>query len=155
MPAPLFPAMTAPPPHPRPIRIHSLTEADIACAAAADLGVPLLLVSAPGAAASAGAGWFREVVARAAARHPSVAMTAVLDCADRPGDALGALSAGVAMLLFSGRADVAERLADIAAQRGAHLLTALPDALDLRRVRDPRRACRDWLSGQDDGHVTE
>lgn len=139
--------MTALPPHPRPIRIHSLTDADAACAAAADLDVPLLLVSAPGAAASAGAGWFHEVTARAAARHPSVAMTAVLDCADRPGDALGALSAGIGAILFSGRADVAERLADIAVQRGSRLLTALPQALDLRGVRDPRCACRNWLTG--------
>ncbi|QCO01766.1 hypothetical protein [Azospirillum argentinense] len=147
--------MTAQPPHPRPIRFQSLSDADTACAAAADLGVPLLLVSVPGAAASAGAGWFRAVAARAAARHPSVAMTAVLDCADRPGDALGALSAGIGAILFTGRLDVAERLADIAAQHGVRLLTALPDALDLRGVRDPRRACRDWLNGQDGGHVTE
>ncbi|MGY0831556.1 hypothetical protein [Azospirillum argentinense] len=147
--------MTALPPHSRPIRIHSLTDADAACAAAAELGVPLLLVSAPGAAASAGAGWFRAVAARAAARHPSVAMTAVLDCADRPGDALGALSAGIGAILFTGRLDVAERLADIATQRGARLLTALPEALDLRGARDPRRTCRNWLGGQDGGHVTE
>lgn len=147
--------MTTLPPHPRPIRIHSLTDADAACAVAADLGVPLLLVSAPGAAASAGAAWFREVAARAAARHPSVAMTAVLDCADRPGDALGALSAGIGAILFTGRPDVAERLADIAAQRNARLLTALPEALDLRGVRDPRRACRNWLNGRNEGHVTE
>ncbi|KAA0688699.1 hypothetical protein [Azospirillum brasilense] len=147
--------MTAVPAHSRPIRIHGLSDADAACAVATDLGAPLLLVSAPGAAASAGAGWFREVVASATARHPSVAMTAVLDCADRPGDALGALSAGIGAILFTGRADVAGRLADIAVQRGSRLLTALPLALDLRGVRDPRRACRDWLSGQVDGHVTE
>ncbi|NUB09057.1 hypothetical protein FW320_23105 [Azospirillum sp. Vi22] len=147
--------MTVLPPHLRPIRIHSLTDADAACAAAADLGVSLLLVSAPGAAASAGAGWFREVAARAAARHPSVAMTAVLDCADRPGDALGALSAGIGAILFTGRLDVAERLADIAAQRSARLLTTLPEALDLRGARDPRRVCRNWLNGRNEGHVTE
>ncbi|WP_175426390.1 hypothetical protein [Azospirillum brasilense] len=147
--------MTAPAPHPRPIRIHSLTDAAAACAAAADLDVPLLLVSAPGAAAFAGAGWFGAVIARAAARHPSVAMTAVLDCADRPGDALAALTSGIDTVLFTGRADVAERLADIAAQHGARLLKALPEALDLRNARDPRRACQSWLSGRDDGHVTE
>ncbi|MDQ2105789.1 hypothetical protein QSG27_24050, partial [Azospirillum sp. C340-1] len=64
--------MTALPPQARPIRFHGLAEASAACAAAAELGVPLLLVSAPGAAAHAGAGWFLAVVARAAARHPAV-----------------------------------------------------------------------------------
>ena len=147
--------MTDLPAKTRPIRIHSLAEARAACAAAAELGVPLLLVSAPGAAAYAGAGWFRAVIARAAALHPSVEMAAVLNCADRPGDALGALSAGIAALLFTGRADVAARLADIAARSGARLLTDLPEPLDLRGVRDPQRACREWLGGQGDGHVTE
>ncbi len=147
--------MTDLPAKARPIRIHSLAEARAACAAAAELGVPLLLVSAPGAAAYAGAGWFRAVIARAAALHPSVEMAAVLDCADRPGDALGALSAGIAALLFTGRADVAARLADIAARSGTRLLTNLPEPLDLRGVRDPQRACREWLGGQGDGRVTE
>ena len=80
---------------------------------------------------------------------------AVLDCADRPGDVLGALSAGLATLLFTGRADVAARLADIAAQSGARLLTDLPAPLDLRGVRDPLRACREWLGGQGLIAVTE
>lgn len=147
--------MTVPHPQTRPIRIHSLAEAGAAGAAAAELGVSLLLVSAPGAAASAGAGWFRQVVGRTATLHPSVEVTGVLDCADRPGDAMGALSAGIGVVLFTGRADVAARLADIAERSGARLLTTLPEPLDLRGVRDPQRACRDWLSGQSSGHVTK
>lgn len=147
--------MTEPPSQTRPIRIHSLAEAHTACAAAAELKVPLLLVSAPGAAAYAGAGWFRAIADRAAALHPEVTSMAVLDCADRPGDVLGALSAGLATLLFTGRADVAARLADIAAQSGARLLTDLPAPLDLRGVRDPLRACREWLGGQGLIAVTE
>lgn len=131
----------------RPIRVHGLAEAGAACAAAAELGVPLLLVSAPAAAAHGGALWFRDLVARAAAAHPGLPVAAVLDCADRPGDVQGAIAAGTPALLFTGPAAVAARLADIAARRGAVLLTALPAALDLRTARDPERACRDWLSG--------
>ena len=134
---------------PRPIRIHGLAEARAACAAAAELGVPLVLVSAPAGAAHAGAQWFRNVVVRAMADFPSVAVTAVLDCADRAGDAQGALAAGADTVLFTGPAAVAERLADIAAQRGAAVLTELPGALDLRGARNPVAACRDWLSGSD------
>ncbi|MBP2310855.1 hypothetical protein [Azospirillum soli] len=137
---------------PRPIRIHGLTEARAACAAAAELGVPVLLVSAPAASAHAGALWFRDVVARAAAGFPNVAVTAVLDCADRAGDAQGALSAGVTTVLFTGRAEVAERLADIARARGATLLTGLAPALELRGARDPDVVCREWLSG---GHLPD
>lgn len=130
-----------------PIRVHSLAEARVACAAAAELGVPLRLVSAPAGAAHGGALWFREVVARASAEFPTVAMTAVLDCADRAGDAQGALAAGLRIVLFTGRADVAARLADIAAQNGATVLTGLPPSLDLRGVRNPAAACRAWLGG--------
>ncbi|KAA0683416.1 hypothetical protein [Roseomonas genomospecies 6] len=147
--------MTEPLPQTRPIRVHSLAEASTACAAAAELNVPLLLVSAPGAAAYAGAGWFRAITDRASALYPEVAPMAVLDCADRPGDVLAALSAGMAALLFTGRADIAARLADIAARSGARLLTGLPEPLDLRGVRDPRRACREWLGGQGRISVTE
>lgn len=130
----------------RPIRIHSLTEARAACAAAAALGVPLHLVSAPAASSHAGALWFQGVVRRAAAEFPTVGLTAVLDCSDRAGDAQAALAAGVRAILFTGPAPVAERLADIAAQRGAVLLTDRTSALDLRDARRPEEACRAWLS---------
>lgn len=136
---------------PRPILIHGLAEARAACAAASELGVPVLLVSAPAGAAHAGALWFRNVVARAAQAFPNVTVTAVLDCGDRAGDAQGALSAGVESVLFTGRAEVAERLAEIARARGATVLTGLPPALDLRGARNPVAACRDWL---DSGNVT-
>jgi hypothetical protein len=130
----------------RPIRVHSLAEARAACAAAAECGVPLLLVSAPAASAHAGALWFQDVVRRAAAEFPNVSLTAVLDCADRAGDAQAALAAGVHAILFTGPVSVAERLADIAAQRGAILLTDRPSALDLRDAGRMEEACRAWLS---------
>ncbi len=133
----------------RPIRIHGLAEARAACAAAAELGVPLLLVSAPAAAAHAGALWFRTVAARAAAEFPTLPLITVLDCADRAGDAQGALAAGVEAILFTGPALVGVKLAEIAAARGAVVLTTLPKALDLRGVRNQVAACRDWLRGME------
>ncbi len=130
----------------RPIRIHSLAEARAACAAAVECGMPLLLVSAPAASSHVGALWFQGMVRRAAADFPTVSLTAVLDCADRAGDAQAALAAGVRAILFTGPAPVAERLADIAAQHGAVLLTDRASALDLRAARHAEETCRAWLS---------
>jgi phosphoglycolate phosphatase-like HAD superfamily hydrolase len=111
------------------------------------LGVPLTLISAPAAAAHAGALWFLDIVGKARDAHPQVALTAVLDCADRAGDAQAALAAGATHVLFTGPTDVADRLAEIAATRGATLLTDLPEALDPRGARYKAAACRDWLGG--------
>jgi hypothetical protein len=63
---------------------------------------------------------------------PAAQSAALLDCGDDAGAAQGALRAGIDGVIFNGRRDVAERLADIAAQRGARLVTARPlPALDL------------------------
>ena len=131
----------------RPIRIHSLAEARVACAAAVECGVPLFLVSAPAASSHAGALWFQGVVRRVTAEFPTVSLTAALDCGDRAGDAQAALAAGVRAVLYTGPPPVAERLADIAAQHGSVLLTDRPSALDLRDARRAEEACRGWLSG--------
>ncbi|MBP2291922.1 hypothetical protein [Azospirillum rugosum] len=134
--------------------MHSLDDARAACAAAADLGVTVRLVSAPAGAAHGGALWFRELVARAAAEWPSAAPTAVLDCSDRAGDAQGALAAGIGVILFTGPAPVAAKLADIAGRTGATVLTGPLPALDLRGVRDPVAACRDYLAKWSPGQTS-
>lgn len=51
-------------------------------------------------------------------------MTAVLDCGDRPGDALAALRAGWRTIVYSGSA--AAKIRDIARQRGAQVLKERP-----------------------------
>ncbi|MCW2236520.1 hypothetical protein [Azospirillum canadense] len=136
------------------IRVHSLDDARAACAAAADLGVPVRLVSAPAGAAHGGALWFRELVARAAAEWPSVGLTAVLDCADRAGDAQGALAAGIKAILFTGPAPVAATLTSIAERMGSTVLTEPPAALDLRGARDPVAACRQHLAKGSPGQTS-
>src|SRR5947208_1746106 len=71
-------------------------------------------------------------VAAARAAVPAAQSAALLDCGDDAGAAQAAIRTGIEGIVFTGRADVAERLADIARQRGARLLTARPaSALDL------------------------
>jgi hypothetical protein len=134
-------------PLPPAIVIHGLAHAEAALAAAAELGVPVTLISAPSAAGYVGPAWFRAVVEQARAAHPNITVTAVLDCGDMPGHALAALRDGAPVIRFSG--DTAAKIADIAAQYGALVIAERPEALDLaeseRSRRDLGRACRDWL----------
>lgn len=127
------------------ITIHSAADARAALAAAAEAGVAVTLVSAPGAAAYVGPAWFREVVAEARAHHPDALAAALLDCGDRPGDVLAAFRAGVPGVVFTGRRDVAEKLAALARAHGIAFHTAYPPARDLLDVSDPLAACRRWL----------
>ncbi len=112
--------------------IHSLAHAIAALSAAAEAGRPVTLASAPDSGIYAGPGWFGALVAAARAAVPAAQCAALIDCGDDAGAAQAAIRAGIEGIIFTGRADVAERLADIAAQAGAELLTARPDAaLDL------------------------
>ncbi len=126
--------------------VHSLADARAALIAAAELGVPVTLASAPGASAYAGPGWFQEVAAQAAAEVPQADCQAVIDCGERPGDVLLALRLGLKRVRFTGKKAVAEKLTAIAEQRSATLITGRLQALDLRGTADPYAACRDWLA---------
>lgn len=121
----------------RAIVIHSLDHARAAFAAAASLGVPLTILSGPGAGAYAGPAWFAEIVRLAQADHPSVAVTAILDCADQPGRALAALSHGIAVVRLGGNRQARARVAAIAAARGARLDDGAYATLDLAGCDDP------------------
>src|SRR5437764_428071 len=106
------------------IIIHSLGHAVAALSAAAEAGRPVVLASPPDAGIYAGPGWFREVVRAARGAVPAARFTAILDCGEDAGAAMAAVRAGVDAIVFTGRADVAARLGDIAAQAGTRLLTA-------------------------------
>jgi fructose/tagatose bisphosphate aldolase len=127
------------------ILIHNARDAQAAVAAAAALHVPVTLLSAPGAAGYAGAGYFRALIADVQARHPDVAVTGVLDCGAAPGHVMGALRAGITHLRFSGDDAIAAKLQAMAQAQGAALLTGDIAALDLARVEDADTACRTWL----------
>lgn len=114
------------------IIVHSLGHAVAALKAAAATGQRVTLLSARAAGGYAGPGWFRGLVDAAREAVPEARFSALLDCGDEAGAALAALRSGVKGLVFTGRADVAERLADIARQRAARFETARPAAaLDL------------------------
>ena len=126
------------------IVVHSPAQAVAALEAAAEAGKPVLLLSAADAGLSAGAGWWREMIAAARDSVPAAPAAApgtapgaaraeaLLDCGDDAGAAQAALRAGIAAIVFTGRADVAERLADIARQHGSRLCRERPEAaLDL------------------------
>jgi hypothetical protein len=136
------------------IIVHSLAHAVAALAAAEEVGRPVVLASAPGAGIYAGPGWWRELIAAACAAVPAARCTALLDCGDDAGAAQAAIRAGVEAIIFTGRADVAERLADIAGQQGASLLTARPEpALDLGIAffageAELRRRCAEFVANQ-------
>jgi acyl-CoA reductase-like NAD-dependent aldehyde dehydrogenase len=132
--------------------IHALMHAIAALSAATEAGRPVVLLSAPGAGIYAGPGWFKALVDAAREAAPEARLSAVLDCGDNPGAAQGAIRAGIASVIFTGRQDVAERLAGIAAQAGVRLLTDRPAAaFDLRDLffADPatlRRYCAECLA---------
>ena len=114
------------------IVVHSLGHAVAALQAAAEAGAPVLLLSAVDAGLSAGAGWWREVVAAARDSVPAARAGALLDCGDDAGAAQAALREGVEAIVFSGRDEVRERLADIARRRGSRVHRERPPAaLDL------------------------
>lgn len=114
------------------IVVHALGHAIGALRAAARAGRPVILASAPEAGVYAGPGWFRALVEAAREAVPDARFSAVLDCGGEAGAALAAIRAGVGCVRFTGRADIARRLADIAHQHGVRLETAGPPvALDL------------------------
>lgn len=103
-------------------------------AAALAPGLPVLLLSAPGAACYAGAGWWRALV-------DATEMPDALDCADAAGRALEALAAGCRIVVLApcpGFGAVVARAA------GAMVLPVRPAALDMR-VRGAERHLVAWL----------
>ncbi len=130
------------------IIIHNIADARAALAAAADVGRPVILVSAPGAAAYLGAAVFREMVAAAARDMPGADVTAMIDCGEDAGLALNALRHGLTAIRLRAGAAAMAAVADIAAQMGA-IIDPDPEgpALDLLDRPDAPAACRAWLQG--------
>ncbi|PWS34849.1 hypothetical protein DFH01_21070 [Falsiroseomonas bella] len=92
---------------------------------------PVLLLSAPGAAASLGpAGWL-ALVAAARAAAPEATARDALCCGDGAGHALAALRAGCRLLVLDPACPAYAAVAAAANECGAVLLPQRPAALDL------------------------
>jgi len=128
------------------IIIHSAADALAALSIADQLGVGVTLLSAPGAAAYIGATVFRDMVAAAVKAHPLVAVTAVLDCGDDPGLAMGAMRHGITAVRISNPPEIRAKLKDIAGQRGVLVDEGDGPVLDLLGMKDPEAALRAWLT---------
>lgn len=113
------------------------------CAAALDREI--LLLCPQGSAGFGGPRWFWEMTAAAAAVTGASILRGV-DAADDAGLAYEALRLDFDVVIFRGGQAQHMRLRDIAAARGAHLLSEPPDALNLAAAPDPARACHDWIS---------
>lgn len=121
---------------PPAVTIHGLLHARAALAP----GLPVLLLSAYGAASYAGAGWWRAMVQAALGDG---AQLDALDCADQPGRALEALAAGCRIVVLHpcpAFPAVVERAS------GALVLAARPPSLDLGQ-RGADRRLPAWLQG--------
>jgi acyl-CoA reductase-like NAD-dependent aldehyde dehydrogenase len=114
------------------IIIHSLAQAIAALNVAARAGRAIVLTSAPDAGGYVGPGWFGALIAAAREAVPEARFSALLDCGDNVGAALAAIRSEAEGIVFTGRADVAGRLADIARQHGVRFETdRWATALDL------------------------
>jgi hypothetical protein len=92
----------------------------------------VVVASAPGAGSYVGPGWFEAVIDAAREAVPDAQFSALLDCGDDIGAAQAAIRSEIEGVVFTGRADVARRLTDIAHQHGVRLFTEHPPvALDL------------------------
>jgi hypothetical protein len=131
--------------HPAVI-VHGVTDAEAALAP----GLPVTLLSAPGAAVFAGCLWWREIVALARATYEHTEAIDILDCADASGAAMGALRSGVCRLVLWPDAPGWDGVAAIAERQGGFVLPCAPSALDLAQ-RNATRRTGDWL--RDGGHT--
>lgn len=114
------------------IRIHDLRQAEAALAAGREFGLAVTLVSVPGAARFAGAGFLQALATLAGA-------ALIADCGDDAGLVLAALRAGCRDILFTGMETTAARLRDIATAVGATLRYSLDSpCVDLAPTDDPR-----------------
>jgi hypothetical protein len=127
--------------HPAVI-IHGLADARAALAP----GLPVTLLSAPGAAGFAGCLWWRELIAAARAEYRGTEATDILDCADAPGRALSAIRSGVVRLVLWPQTPGWQSVAELAEAQGGFVLRQAPLALDLA-PRNASRRLKAWLAG--------
>jgi hypothetical protein len=112
---------------PPAVIVHGLNDARKAVAA----GLPVTLLSAPGAAAYAGCGWWQALLRALRNECPQAAVADLLDCGEASGQALAALRIGLRHLVLAPQAPGWDAVAAIAAGQGGRVMRQPPPALDL------------------------
>ncbi len=107
--------------------VHSLAEVRRALTAARANGHGVTLLSARGAALSAGCLWWQRLVAIARAEFPDVAVTDILDCADDTTQAWAAARIGLRCLVLGPGAPGRVHLRAALTSIGGTLLCRRPD----------------------------
>jgi len=115
--------------------VHGLEDARAALAP----GLPVTLLSAPGAASFGGCLWWRALM-----RAAGVTGVSVLDCADAPGRAAEALKLGLPGIVFTAQDSARAVIEAMAAASGAVVLEKAPPALDMADRGATRRLLA-WL----------
>eukprot|EP01037_Dinobryon_pediforme_P010911 gene10911-10993_t len=95
------------------------------------LGVPVVLLSAVGAARLGGPAWWRAMVNAARKDHPASPCIDILDCVDAAGLAMAALRLGQRHLLLWPESPAFAAVSDAASCLGARVFAVRPPALDL------------------------
>jgi hypothetical protein len=126
--------------------IHNLEHTLCVAKASQDLKLKALLFSAPGLATTLGPEAFAAIIDEAERSYPGSRIAGVLDCADEPGTAIGALRRGTAGIFVNLPQEMLGKIEDIARQTGAKLIPKSETALDLLNVRDMDKAIRQHLS---------
>jgi len=125
---------------PPAVVVHGAADVARACAA----GLPLTLLSAPGAAVFAGPGWWIALARQACAAYPGLIAADLLDCADAPGLALAALRLGQRRLILDPTCPAFATVAATMRERGGEVHAERLPALDLADPRAERRL-EAWL----------
>jgi hypothetical protein len=129
------------------ILVRDLETALAAAEAAADAGVPVMLLSQKECALTAGVGWF-DAVMRAARRHaPKADAVGILDCGSRADLVQAAFRQGIDGAVYRGSPKIAVKLGSIADQAGRILLLRRPRAFDPGTATDPA-SMAGWLARQ-------
>jgi hypothetical protein len=109
------------------------------------LGCPVTLLSAEGAAAYAGVGWWRALVHATRHSFPDTDIRDILDCGFAVGRALEALRVGQTRLVLRADPGIWADIAGRTATLGGVLLAEPPPALDLSERGAARRLAA-WLA---------
>jgi hypothetical protein len=126
--------------------VHGMGHARAACAAAAEAGRPIALLSARAAGQFAGVGWFRALVEEARAEFPTLDVVGILDCGDAAGRAMQAMTQGVRSVVVDAASPALPRLRSLAARFAAEVLDEPPAHVDLSAAPDPDAAARAALA---------